>query len=111
MSKPEWQFRVRHMLEAIDKVMAKTEGMDFEAFSEDPFFIDAVVRNIQVIGEAARKLPDAVRQQHPSIPRSDIIGMRNVIVHDYDRVDVELLWQTVQRDSPLLKEQLSRIVT
>jgi uncharacterized protein with HEPN domain len=72
--------------------------------------IDAVICNFQVIGEAARRVPATVQAAHSEIPWTLMCGMRNVLVHDYDEVDLETLWRTVQDDLPSLIEPLSKLL-
>ena len=76
---------------------------------KDSKTIDAVVRNLQIIGEAANRLPEEFRAHYSEIPWRNIIGLRNRIVHDYIGVDVEIIWQIVEKEIPHLKKQLEGI--
>jgi uncharacterized protein with HEPN domain len=73
--------------------------------------IDAVVRNLEVIGEAARLLPQDFRESHPSIPWNQIAGLRNRIVHEYFGLDLEIIWQVVQSHIPPLESQIGALRT
>lgn len=106
-----WHLRVRDILDAVARISEYLEGMSPEAFYEDQRTIDAVVRNIGIIGEAARHVPDDVRSRYSSIPWAQMRGMRNVIVHEYDAVDVEIVWETAQRELPALIGPLERILS
>ncbi len=106
----KWMFRVRHVLEAIERIRQYTAGMDEAGFAGDQKTIDAVVRNFQVIGEAARRVPEEIQGSHPDIPWSVMIGMRHVLVHDYDTVNISTLWLTIQQDLPPLVPKLQRIL-
>ncbi len=72
--------------------------------------MDAVIRNFQVIGEAARKVPDDVQQAHYEIPWSLMQGMRHVLVHDYDAVKLDVVWRTIQESLPPLVEPLKKLL-
>ncbi len=93
-----WQLRISDILQAIAKIQAYTSAMDFPRFAADEKTVDAVVRNITVIGEAARAVPDAVVTAHPEIPWQDMRGMRNVVVHAYFGLNLQILWDTIQND-------------
>lgn len=68
-----------------------------------------VVHNLQILGEAAYKLPVEYRQQHPQIPWAKIMGMRHILVHDYFQIDLEIVWAVVERELPALKEKLQEL--
>lgn len=105
-----WHFRVHHLLEAIEKIQRYISGLDQSAFAGDDKTLDAVVRNFQVIGEAARRVPDHVRQAHPEIPWSEMQKMRHVLVHDYDRIDAAIVWATIRKDLPPLLDPLHALL-
>ena len=77
------------------------------AFVHDEKTVDAVVRNLGVIGEAARRLPQAFVDRHPEIPWRRIVGLRNRIVHDYFNVDLDLVWETIRGELPALESELA----
>ncbi len=72
--------------------------------------MDAVVRNLEIIGEAARQIPSEVRERYPEVPWRRVIGLRNVVVHEYFAVDVEIVWTVVRQSLPELKEALRRMM-
>jgi uncharacterized protein with HEPN domain len=72
--------------------------------------VDAVVLNLEVIGEAARQIPSEVRERYPEVPWRRVIGLRNVVVHEYFAVDVEIVWTVVRQSLPELKEALRRMM-
>jgi len=83
--------------------------------SKEDFFLDnqcqdAVVRRIEVIGEAARRISDETRTAYTELPWSDMIGMRNLMVHEYDDIDIAIVWETVINDLPLLIDSLEKIL-
>lgn len=87
-----------------------TKGMNYEAFLDDRKCQLAVVRCLEVIGEAAKRLSETFRESHPSIPWSKMAGMRDVLIHAYDRVDLERVWTTLRDDIPPLIENLESII-
>lgn len=101
--------RLLDIIEAIDNVEVYTHGMSFEMFLEDKKTKDAVVRNIEIIGEAARSLEPALRCKYAYVPWNDIIGMRNVIVHVYLGVLPKVVWDIVITELPKLKTQIQTI--
>ena len=101
---------VTDILEAIEKIGQYTAGMSFDAFEKDPKTIDAVVRNIEVIGEAVSHIPIALQLRHPKIPWKLIIGARNKAIHEYFGIDVSILWKTVQDDLPPLKYEMKALM-
>ena len=90
------------MLDAIRAIEVFVEGLDFDAFRNDRKTVDAVVRNLEVIGEAARYVPETVREEFEDIPWTSIIGIRSVLIHEYFGVDSEILWETIKADLPTL---------
>ena len=106
--------RVRDMLEAISHI-ERYAACGKAALEQDELLQVWFLHHLQILGEAARSLPETVKTLAPSIPWSQIIGMRNVLVHGYFEVDVEIVWNAVSRDvlelRPLLEELLGRLGT
>ncbi len=105
-----WRFRLLDMVTAVERILAYTAGMDGAAFAADQRTIDAVVRNLITLGEATRRIPPEVEQAQPHIPWNDIRDMRNVVVHEYQRVDSAILWDTVRQDIPPLLPALRALL-
>ena len=97
------------MLEAWEKVM-RSEGLDFHAFVRNELVYDAVLRNLEVLGEAAKKVPDSVRARHPSVEWRAIAGLRAVLAHAYFALDEATLWDIVAQKVPALAEVLRQIL-
>jgi uncharacterized protein with HEPN domain len=111
MSRRATPLLVEDIWEAIEKIQRYVAGLDHDAFIKDDKTIDSVVRNLEIIGEAANRLPEDFRAQHTEIEWRRIIGLRNRIVHDYFNIDVEIVWEIIQKDLPNLKSKLSIIRT
>ncbi|MHB8782778.1 MAG: HepT-like ribonuclease domain-containing protein [Desulfobacteria bacterium] len=105
-----WTFRVQDILDAIAAIRAYTETMEFSHFVADRRTVDAVIRNLTVIGEAAARVPDEICSITPDIPWEDMRAMRNFVVHEYFGVNDTILWDTVRRDLPDLEEPLTRLL-
>ena len=101
---------VRDMLRAIDKVGRYTEGMDASSFAADEVIVDAVLRNLEVLGEAARNVPGEVRNAHPEIPWRRMVGFRNIVAHVYFGVDLENVWKIVSTDVPPVRPALEALL-
>ena len=106
-----WKLRIEDILVAIERIQRYTDGMDLSSFSRDDRTVDAVVRNITVIGEAAGAVPEDVRRKYPELPWEEMRGIRNVIVHEYFGVSLPILWQTVTADLPPLIPLLKQILS
>jgi len=85
-------------------------GINFDEFDKDKKTQDAVIRQIAIIGEAIGKLDKDFIENHPELPGKEAVAMRNVLVHDYDWVDTEEVWRTIEQDLPKLKETIEKIL-
>ena len=91
MSKREPNLLIKDIIDSGDKILIYTEGMSFETFQSDSKTIDAVIRNFEIIGEAANRLPENFKENYPDIDWFKIRGFRNRIVHDYMGIDFEIV--------------------
>lgn len=94
---------LRHILDAIEKIERYVAEADYEVFSSNDMMIDAVVRELEIIGEAARNLSDAFVSAHPDIPWHRVKAMRNVLIHEYFGVNLKIVWDTCHSNVPRLK--------
>lgn len=109
MPKRDSGLLIEDILAAIRKIERYTSGMDKALFLNDDKTVDAVVRNMEVIGEAARQLPEDFIAQYPEVPWRQIAGLRNRIVHEYFGLDLEIIWQVIRHDLPQLQARLENL--
>ena len=100
------QLRIDDILDAVEKIHRYTDGMTQAQFAADDKTVDAVVRNISVIGESAGRVAQDVISLSPDIPWLEMRDMRNVVIHEYFGVDKAILWETIQKDLPPLAAAL-----
>jgi uncharacterized protein with HEPN domain len=100
---------VEDLWEAIEKIERYVSGLNHDNFVKDEKTVDSVVRNLEIIGEAANRLPDSFKTQHSEIEWRKIIGLRNRVVHEYFNIDVEIVWEIIEKDLPIFKSKLSPI--
>jgi len=95
--------------DAILKIEKYTRGLHDQEFYRDAKTIDAVVRNLSVIGEAVKNIPKEIRIENPEVAWKEILGMRNKVIHEYFGIDEEILWQTIKKDLPIFKKQIAEL--
>jgi uncharacterized protein with HEPN domain len=110
MSKRDIRFLLEDILESIDKIITYTLNLTYTDFIKDPKTIDAVVRNIEIIGEAANKIPKNIQKKYPDIEWHKIISMRNRIIHEYFGVDNEILWNIISKNLYSLRKKIKNIL-
>lgn len=108
MVEREYRDFIIDMIEAADMVASFIQGMNKEQFLADKKTQFAVVRALEIIGEAAKKVPDSIRSRYPDLPWREISGMRDKLIHDYFGVNNEAVWKTVVEDVPEIAANLKR---
>lgn len=98
------------ILSAAQKIRSYTEGFSHTAFLQDDKTFDAVIRNLEVIGEAAKHIPDDVRNRAPDIEWKKIAGLRDILIHEYFGIDGEIVWDIAQRKLPSLEAAVQRLL-
>jgi len=106
----EYADYLRDILDAAGKAQRFVEGIDFRAFKGNDEKVFAVVRALEIIGEAARQVPASLRTRYPDLAWRDITGMRDKLIHAYFGVDVDVVWRTVQDELPLLQSAVQRML-
>ncbi len=101
---------LHYILDAITRTEGYLQDVDEAIFKQDTLIQDGVIRQIEIIGEAAKRLSDDLRLQYNQIPWEDIVGMRNKLIHDYFGVDIEKVWLTAKEDLPTLKTAVEKIL-
>jgi len=106
----DYRLFLEDILMSIQKIEKYTANLTFETFSENDLVIDAVIRNLEIIGEAVKKLPKEIRERYSDIPWKEVAGFRDVLIHDYFGVDIVVVWKTIVEDLPFLKKHVELIL-
>ncbi len=111
MSDRDFRLYLHDIVDAIQTITEYTKDCDYERFSSNPMILDAVIRNFLIIGEAANKVPEAIKDAHPDLPWKKMYDMRNKLVHDYLNMDASILWETLQNNLPDLAQMISKVLS
>lgn len=98
------------ILEALQRIESYTAGLNFDTFSQDSKTIDAAVRNFEIIGEAAKKIPEETKKKYSQVPWKTMSGMRDKLIHEYFGVNLKVLWRTIKEDLPPLKPVIEGVL-
>ncbi len=109
MSKPSEKLYLQDILDAINQIEEYQKEMTLEEFINDRKTVEAIVRNLEIIGEAANNIPSEFKTVHHNIPWREMISMRNKVLHEYFGVDLEILWKTTHEDLQQLKQNIERL--
>jgi len=110
MSKRSTDLLLNDICQSIDRIEQYIKNLSFDAFSDDQKSVDAVARNLEIIGEAANRVPEEFKEKYSEIEWYKIVGLRHRIVHEYFGIDLEIIWQILHKDLPELKPKLIQIM-
>lgn len=110
MSKRDPKLYLQDIEDSIAKIEAYAADFDFDEFCQDRKTIDAIVRNLEIMGEAVKNLPEEIKSKNPDIPWGEVIGMRNKATREYWGIDEEILWKTIKEDLPDFKKQIKGLM-
>ncbi len=101
---------LRHILDAIHRIEEYTTGVQYEGFMNNNLVQAGVMREIEIMGEATKRLTDDFKEKHPDIPWKKVAGMRDKLIHDYFGVDLDAVWDTVKKDINVLEGRIKDII-
>jgi uncharacterized protein with HEPN domain len=110
MKRRDYRDYLQDILDSINDIESFILGMGFEEFKGDRKTINAVVRSIEVIGEASKRIPRSLKAKYKGVPWREMAGMRDKLIHEYFGVDVEILWKTAKDDIPPLKQVIQNMM-
>ena len=102
---------LRDILDSMEKAQQFVKNLSYNKFADDDKTIFAVVRALEIIGEATKNISDDIRKSNPDVPWKDMAGMRDILIHDYIGVDVETVWLTVTKKIPEVKPLIQKLLT
>ena len=107
----DYKVYFKDILESINKIEGYIKELDFEGFLRNELIQDAVVRNLEIIGEAVKNIPSEIKNKYPEIEWKKIAGLRDILIHQYFGVDLEIVWDVVKNKLPGLKEKVQKILS
>ena len=109
MTKRNENLYIRDILDSIRNIEKYAGNLSLKKFANDQLVIDAVIRNLEIIGEASKQISKITKSQHPHIPWNEMAGMRNKVIHEYFGVDIEIVWETIKSSLPALKKSIKKL--
>jgi len=98
------------MLGAIEKIQRYTSNTSYESFKNDELVQDATIRNLEILGEAAKKIPEETKQTYSDVEWRKVAGLRDILIHDYFGIDIVIIWDVIQNKLPSLQKSLRKII-
>ena len=108
--KRDYMFFIEDIVTCIKKMERYTSNISFEEFCGNDMAVDAVIRNLEIIGEAIKKIPEEIKKKHANVEWKEAAGFRNVLIHDYFGIDVEAVWDTIRNNIPSFKRQIVKVL-
>jgi len=108
--KKRYLMSLQDILESIDRIDTYTEGVEYDSFSHNQMLIDAVIRNLEIIGEAARNVPEEIKNNYNEIPWKKMIGLRNMLIHEYFGVDESIVWERIKTNLPEVRPNILKAI-
>jgi len=101
---------IEDILSAINRIEKYINGLEYEEFIQNDMAVDAVIRNLEIIGEASKNVPENARSQYPNVPWKRMIGLRNIVIHEYFGVDLSIVWRIITKNIPEVKPLIEKIL-
>jgi len=109
MSKRDWRLFINDILECIERIEKYVSGLSYDDFIKDDKTKDSVVRNLEIIGEAANQIPMDIRERYKDIPWAQIVGLRHRLIHGYFVIDYDIVWNIIDKEIPDIKIKIKEI--
>lgn len=106
----EYKIRINDMIKSISLIFQYTKDLNFETFSKDQKTIDAVLRNFEIIGEAAKHVPEEIKTKYQDIEWKNVAAMRDFLAHEYFGISIKIIWDTIHKDLNILDAKLKNIL-
>lgn len=106
MKSREYKLFIEDILESIEKIQRYIKNLDYKKFKDNELVADAVIRNLEIIGEASKNIPDNIRAKYPNVPWRRMIGLRNITAHEYFGVDLNIIWEIITANLPETKPKI-----
>lgn len=106
----EFKLFLEDMLESMNLIDEYVHDLSFEQFKKNRMAVDAVVRNLEIIGEAANKIPSKIKEDNTELPWRQMYGLRNMVIHEYFGIDYEIIWEIVTKKLPANKQSLIQMI-
>ena len=104
------QIRLQHTIDAIAEIRSFIEGLDFEGFSKSSLIKSACIRQLEIIGEACNRISEELKNENPDVPWRQVVGLRNVLIHQYFGVDEQIIWDVIQKEMLMLESRAKEIM-